>query len=101
MLFLYYEDGNDNNGRLFRHSYKNCMSGLRQNVLWEETVQLFKGTCRYAMDARGPGRGYKTTGLGRDINTCGGKNVTYVTPAQVVHTFITLLFLQLYKITAF
>jgi len=25
------------------------------------------------MDARGPGQGYKTTGLGRDINTCGGK----------------------------
>jgi hypothetical protein len=59
--------------------------------VWQETEKLFKGTCRYAMAARGLGRGYKTTGLGRDINTCGGQNVTCVMPAQVVHTIISLL----------
>jgi len=76
------------------------MSGLRQNVVWQETEQLFKGTCRYAIEPGGTGRGYKTTGLGRDINTCGGQNVTYVMPAQLVHTIITLLFQQLRKLTA-
>lgn len=34
------------------------------------------------MAARGLGRGYKTTGLGRDINTGGGQNVTYVCNAS-------------------
>jgi hypothetical protein len=47
------------------------------------------------MAARGLVRGYKTADLGRDINTFGGQNVTYVMPVQVVHKIITLLFLQL------
>jgi hypothetical protein len=63
--------------------------------VWQEMEQLLKVTCRYAMTARGLGRGYKTADLGRDINTFCGQNVTYVMPAQVVHTIITLLFLQL------
>ena len=77
------------------------MTGLRQKVLWHETEQLFKGTCRYAMATRGLGRGYKTADLGRDINTFGGQKVTYVMPAQVAHTIITLLFLELQDLTAF
>ena len=52
----------------------------------QEMEQLFKGTCRYVMAARGLGRGYKTADLGRDINIFGGQNVTYVMPVQVVHT---------------
>jgi hypothetical protein len=63
--------------------------------VWQEREQLFKGMCRYAMAARGLGQGYKTADLGRDINTFCGQNVKYVMPAQVVHTIITLLFLQL------
>jgi len=45
-----------------------------QKLVWQEKEQVFEGKCRYAMDARGLGRGYKTTGLGRDVNilVCGG-----------------------------
>jgi hypothetical protein len=95
MLFLYYKDKYGTIGCLLRHSFKNCMSGLRQKVVWQEKEQLFKVTCRYVMTARGLGRGYKTADLGRDINTFGGQSVTYVMPVQVVHKIITLLFLQL------